>query len=134
MRSRVAVHAAARRRNRELQRGERCRVDVRRVDVARPPLVVQRDDRRHLGRPGGDVTEGEERHDPEDAGASRRARQLRTKRRCERLVVGLAKSEDIGGELPIVYLNRLSDALFVWGRWCSWKDQQAEQLWDSKST
>jgi cob(I)alamin adenosyltransferase len=55
-------------------------------------------------------------------------------RRCERLVVGLAKSEDIGGELPIVYLNRLSDALFVWGRWCSWKDQHAEQLWDSKST
>ncbi len=55
-------------------------------------------------------------------------------RRCERLVVGLAKSEDIGGELPIVYLNRLSDALFVWGRWCSWKDQQPEVLWDSKST
>lgn len=55
-------------------------------------------------------------------------------RRCERLVVGLAKSEDIGGDLPIVYLNRLSDALFVWGRWCSLKDQQPEQLWDSRST
>jgi len=55
-------------------------------------------------------------------------------RRCERIVVGLAKSEDIGGDLPIVYLNRLSDALFVWGRWCSHKDAQPELLWDSKST
>ncbi|MGE0548601.1 MAG: cob(I)yrinic acid a,c-diamide adenosyltransferase [Kofleriaceae bacterium] len=55
-------------------------------------------------------------------------------RRCERLVVGLAKTEDIGGELPVQYLNRLSDALFVWGRWCSLKDGQPEPLWDSRST
>ena len=55
-------------------------------------------------------------------------------RRTERLVVGLARAEDIGGELPIVYLNRLSDALFVWGRWCSLKDGQPEPLWDSKAT
>ncbi|CAN5908469.1 cob(I)yrinic acid a,c-diamide adenosyltransferase [soil metagenome] len=55
-------------------------------------------------------------------------------RRTERLVVALAKSEDIGGELPIVYLNRLSDAAFVWGRWCALKDGQPEPLWDSKST
>ena len=55
-------------------------------------------------------------------------------RRTERLVVALAKSEDIGGELPIVYLNRLSDALFVWGRWCALEDGQPEPLWDSKST
>lgn len=55
-------------------------------------------------------------------------------RRCERLVVALAQAEDIGGELPIHYLNRLSDALFVWGRWCAFKDGQPEPLWDSRST
>src|SRR4029077_6868417 len=45
-------------------------------------------------------------------------------RRCERLVVALAQAEEIGGDLPVQYLNRLSDALFVWGRWCSLKDGQ----------
>lgn len=55
-------------------------------------------------------------------------------RRCERLVVGLAQAEDIGGDLPIQYLNRLSDALFVWGRWCALKDGQPEPLWDAKHT
>jgi cob(I)alamin adenosyltransferase len=54
-------------------------------------------------------------------------------RRCERLVVGLAASEDIG-TLSIQYLNRLSDALFVWGRWCALKDGKGEPLWDSRST
>lgn len=55
-------------------------------------------------------------------------------RRCERLVVALGQAEDIGGELPVQYLNRLSDALFVWGRWCALKDRQPEPLWDSKTT
>ena len=55
-------------------------------------------------------------------------------RRAERLVVALAASEDIGGDLPVQYLNRLSDALFVWGRWCALKDGQPEPLWDSRST
>lgn len=55
-------------------------------------------------------------------------------RRAERLVVGLAQAEEIGGELPIRYLNRLSDALFVWGRWCAHKDGRPEPLWDSRST
>jgi cob(I)alamin adenosyltransferase len=55
-------------------------------------------------------------------------------RRAERLVVGLARAEDIGGELPVVYLNRLSDALFVWGRWCAHKDGKPEALWDSRAT
>lgn len=55
-------------------------------------------------------------------------------RRCERLVVALGQTEDIGGELPVQYLNRLSDALFVWGRWCALKDAQPEPLWDSKAT
>src|SRR5262249_25657478 len=54
-------------------------------------------------------------------------------RRAERLVVALAASEDVG-ELAVQYLNRLSDALFVWGRWCTLKDGQSEHLWDSRST
>lgn len=55
-------------------------------------------------------------------------------RRAERLVVALAAREDVGGELPVRYLNRLSDALFVWGRWCVLTDGQAEPLWDSRAT
>ncbi|HEX5061224.1 MAG TPA: cob(I)yrinic acid a,c-diamide adenosyltransferase [Kofleriaceae bacterium] len=55
-------------------------------------------------------------------------------RRAERLVVGLSEAEDIGGELPVQYLNRLSDALFVWGRWCALKDGKDEPLWDSRHT
>jgi cob(I)alamin adenosyltransferase len=55
-------------------------------------------------------------------------------RRAERLVVGLSEAEDIGGELPVQYLNRLSDALFVWGRWCALKDGKPEPVWDSKAT
>lgn len=54
-------------------------------------------------------------------------------RRCERLVVALAVEEDVG-PLAVQYLNRLSDALFVWGRWCTLKDGKAEPLWDSRST
>lgn len=54
-------------------------------------------------------------------------------RRCERLVVALAATNDIG-LLPIRYLNRLSDALFVWGRWCVHKDGREEPLWDSRNT
>ncbi|HEY0193073.1 MAG TPA: cob(I)yrinic acid a,c-diamide adenosyltransferase [Kofleriaceae bacterium] len=54
-------------------------------------------------------------------------------RRCERLVVGLAAEEDVG-PLSVQYLNRLSDALFVWGRWCALKDGRDEPLWDPRST
>lgn len=53
-------------------------------------------------------------------------------RRCERLVVLLMQHDDVG--LGVQYLNRLSDALFVWGRWAAHKDGQPEPLWDSKST
>ena len=50
-------------------------------------------------------------------------------RRAERLVVALAESgEDIGDD-PAIYLNRLSDALFVFGRWAAHKDGAAEPLW-----
>jgi cob(I)alamin adenosyltransferase len=37
-------------------------------------------------------------------------------------------------ELPVAYSNRLSDALFVWGRWRALEDGKAEPLWDSRST
>lgn len=55
-------------------------------------------------------------------------------RRAERLVVALGAAADLGGDLPVRYLNRLSDALFVWGRWAAWKDGQDEPLWDSRAT
>ena len=54
-------------------------------------------------------------------------------RRCERLVVALAATEDTG-PLAVRYLNRLSDALFVWGRWCALKDGREEPLWDARAT
>ncbi len=54
-------------------------------------------------------------------------------RRGERLVVG-ALGDDAEVALPIAYLNRLADALFVWGRWAAWKDGKPEPLWDSRST
>lgn len=56
-------------------------------------------------------------------------------RRAERLVVRLAEAgNDIGGDLPVQYLNRLSDAFFVWGRWAAMKDGKDEALWDSRAT
>jgi cob(I)alamin adenosyltransferase len=55
-------------------------------------------------------------------------------RRCERIVVALGDSGEDVGEFAVRYLNRLSDALFVWGRWCSLKDGRGETLWDSRAT
>ena len=54
-------------------------------------------------------------------------------RRAERLVVALAATEDVG-EWPVRYLNRLSDALFVWGRWAAHQDGEAEPLWQPEKT
>jgi cob(I)alamin adenosyltransferase len=54
-------------------------------------------------------------------------------RRAERLLVGLSEHEDLG-ELPIMYLNRLSDALFVFGRWAAMRDGRDEPLWQSTTT
>jgi cob(I)alamin adenosyltransferase len=54
-------------------------------------------------------------------------------RRAERLAVALARSEAVGPE-PVRYLNRVSDALFVFGRWASWKDGHAEALWEPEKT
>ena len=54
-------------------------------------------------------------------------------RRAERLVVALARDESIG-EQALPYLNRLSDALFVFGRWAALKDGRPEPLWEPEST
>lgn len=54
-------------------------------------------------------------------------------RRGERLIVALGEHEDLG-ELPVTYLNRLSDALFVFGRWAALKDGRPEPLWQPSTT
>lgn len=50
-------------------------------------------------------------------------------RRAERLVTELAEQEEVDA-LALTYLNRLSDALFVWSRWASIYARQPEVLWD----
>ena len=49
-------------------------------------------------------------------------------RRAERLVVALSLSEGVPAE-AIQYLNRLSDALFVWSRWANRILGAPEILW-----
>ena len=53
-------------------------------------------------------------------------------RRAERMVVELADDHEVDSR-HISYLNRLSDALFVFGRFCLLADGLSEQLWDPKS-
>ena len=50
-------------------------------------------------------------------------------RRAERLCVALARQEEIP-PITIQYLNRLSDAFFVWSRWASKVMGIPETLWD----
>ena len=50
-------------------------------------------------------------------------------RRAERRVVSLAIKENVD-TINIRYLNRLSDALFVWSRWVSSINGDKENLWD----
>lgn len=50
-------------------------------------------------------------------------------RRAERLCVGLARQEPVDPVL-IKFLNRLSDALFVWARWIAQKQGEPEFLWE----
>jgi cob(I)alamin adenosyltransferase len=50
-------------------------------------------------------------------------------RRAERICVALARQEKIPAE-AVRYLNRLSDALFVWSRWASHIAGIAETLWE----
>jgi cob(I)alamin adenosyltransferase len=49
-------------------------------------------------------------------------------RRAERLLVAASRDEQIPGE-AIRYLNRLSDALFVWSRWVNHALGVSEVLW-----
>jgi cob(I)alamin adenosyltransferase len=53
-------------------------------------------------------------------------------RRAERLLVTLAESEPISSD-ALRYLNRLSDALFVWSRWINHALNQPEHLWNAKT-
>jgi cob(I)alamin adenosyltransferase len=50
-------------------------------------------------------------------------------RRAERLLVALAREESIPPE-TIRYLNRLSDAMFVWSRWVNHALGVPEVLWE----
>jgi cob(I)alamin adenosyltransferase len=45
------------------------------------------------------------------------------------LAVRLAREQDVPGE-ALRYLNRLSDALFVWSRWVNHISGQEETLWE----
>lgn len=50
-------------------------------------------------------------------------------RRAERVCVALGRQESIPPE-AVRYLNRLSDALFVWSRWASHATGAPETLWE----
>jgi cob(I)alamin adenosyltransferase len=50
-------------------------------------------------------------------------------RRAERLLVSLARSQNVPAE-ALAYLNRLSDALFVWSRWVNHVLGKPETLWE----
>ena len=50
-------------------------------------------------------------------------------RRAERLCVALAREEEVPAE-AIRYLNRLSDAFFVWSRWACLKLGVPEVVWE----
>ena len=50
-------------------------------------------------------------------------------RRAERICVTLGREEPVDGEI-VRYLNRLSDALFVWSRWVSHTLGVPETLWE----
>lgn len=50
-------------------------------------------------------------------------------RRAERVLVSLARREEVPPE-TIRYLNRLSDALFVWSRWVNQAAGTPEALWE----
>ena len=53
-------------------------------------------------------------------------------RRAERVCVTLSKEETVSTEL-VKFLNRLSDALFVFARWVTKKRGEAEFLWERES-
>jgi cob(I)alamin adenosyltransferase len=50
-------------------------------------------------------------------------------RRAERLAVTLSRTQQVDGD-TLKYLNRLSDAFFVWSRWASRATGAPETLWE----
>ena len=67
---------------------------------------------------------------PGGSEANVRLHQCRTIcRRAERLAVALAREEEVPAA-AIQYLNRLSDALFVWSRWVNRALELPEILWE----
>ena len=54
-------------------------------------------------------------------------------RRAERLLVALGDREEGEPVAALRYLNRLSDALFVWARWINDALGSAEHLWNPSS-
>lgn len=50
-------------------------------------------------------------------------------RRAERICVRLAKEETLDAEI-VKFVNRLSDALFVWARWVAKTQGEPEFLWE----
>ncbi len=52
-------------------------------------------------------------------------------RRAERSVVSLAKSESVNPEI-LIYVNRLSDLLFVLARVVNHRSDESEPLWESR--
>lgn len=50
-------------------------------------------------------------------------------RRAERLAVKLSETEEVD-DAVVVYLNRLSDALFVWSRWAVIEADVPEVVWN----
>jgi cob(I)alamin adenosyltransferase len=53
-------------------------------------------------------------------------------RRAERRVLSLRRNEQIGAHV-LVYLNRLSDLLFVMARYENLKKQSPDRMWDQKA-
>lgn len=54
-------------------------------------------------------------------------------RRAERLCVSLSREESVDEHL-VKFLNRLSDALFVWARWVAKTQGEPEFLWEREIT
>ena len=56
-----------------------------------------------------------------------------TTRRAERETIALSRQEAVGRP-ALLYLNRLSDLLFVLGRFCSRQYGEPEPLWEPGTT
>lgn len=52
-------------------------------------------------------------------------------RRAERRIVALSKKEKIDSEI-LIYINRLSDALFMVARWANKLEDRKEEIWRGK--